>query len=330
MGKAHKPRSGSLQFWPRKRSKRAYARVRSWPMSKEAKPSGFAGYKVGMTHVMFTDNRKNSMTKGQDVSLPVTIIECPALKNASILFYKKTNSGSKISSAIMAEKLDKELARKISLPKAGTQTKSDSSPKKKIDDIKPEEYDDIRLLVYTQPKLTTIGKKKPEIFELGLGGKKEEKLAWAKENLGKEINIADTLAEGQLVDIHAITKGRGYAGPMKRFGISRTSHKSEKGVRTPANLGPWTGARQWRVAKAGKMGFHQRNELNKWILKIGTDAKEVNKIAGFSRYGIIKNPYILIKGSIAGAKKRLVMLTQPMRPNKKLESEAPGINYIRK
>ncbi|MBR9692277.1 50S ribosomal protein L3 [Candidatus Woesearchaeota archaeon] len=319
MGKAHKPRSGSLQFWPRKRAKRAYARVQSWPEAKEAKPIGFAGYKVGMAHVMFTDNRANSMTKGQDISMPVTIVECPALKVASVIFYKKTNIGLKISSSVFASKLDKELSRKIILPKTA---------KKKIEDFKPEEYGDIRILVYTQPKLTTIGKKKPEVFELALGGKIEEKYAWAKENLGKEINIADVFAEGQHIDIRAVTKGKGLAGPMKRFGISRTSHKSEKGVRTPANLGAWTGARQWRVAKAGQLGYQQRTELNKWILKMSSNPEELKNKSGFKRYGVVKNPYVLIKGSVAGATKRLVTLTQSIRPDKKLPSEAPSINNI--
>ena len=44
MAKKRNPRSGSLQFWPRKRAKRGYARVRA----KHARPglNGFAGYKV--------------------------------------------------------------------------------------------------------------------------------------------------------------------------------------------------------------------------------------------------------------------------------------------
>ncbi|MBW2996064.1 50S ribosomal protein L3 [Candidatus Woesearchaeota archaeon] len=319
MAKKHKPRSGSLQFWPRKRAKRAYARVHSWPASKEAKPLGFAGYKVGMAHVIFTDNRPNAMTKGQDISMPVTIIECPPLKTASIIFYKKTTTGLQASSAVLAPKLDKELARKIISAK---------KIKKKLEDFKPEEFDDIKILVYTQPKLTTIGKKKPELFELGLGGKIQDKYNWAKENLGKEINIKDALAEGQHVDIHSITKGKGLAGPMKRFGISRTSHKSEKGVRNPANLGAWTGARQWRVAKAGQLGFQQRTELNKWLLKIGDKPEEANPKSGFKRYGLIKNPYILLKGSIGGATKRLITLTDPIRPNRKHPAEAPAISEI--
>ena len=74
------PRSGSMQFWPRKRARRIYARIRSWVKSDDNKPLGFAGYKVGMTHCLFLDNKKTSMTKNQEVPVPVTVIECPPLK----------------------------------------------------------------------------------------------------------------------------------------------------------------------------------------------------------------------------------------------------------
>ncbi len=321
MPTTRKPRSGSMQYWPRKRAKRPFARVRSFASAAEPGLLGFAGYKVGMTHVVMTDNRAHSLSKGKDIVCPVTIIECPAIKTASIIFYKKTTNGLQASSAVMASNLDKELKRRISMPKA---------VKKKIEDFKAEEYDDIRVLVYTQPKLTTIGKKKPELFEMVLGGKIEDRLAWAKENLGKEINVSDILKEGSHLDIHAVTKGKGLGGPMKRFGIGRTSHKSEKGVRTPGNVGAWTGATQWRVAKSGQTGYHQRLEHNKWLLKVSTKPEEVNNKSGFKRYGVIKNPFILVKGSVAGAVKRLIILTNPIRPNKKIPKEAPSINYISK
>ncbi|MFW5852848.1 MAG: 50S ribosomal protein L3, partial [Nanoarchaeota archaeon] len=67
MGKTGKPRSGSMQYWPRKRASSETVRVRSWGASNDAKVLGFAGYKAGMTHVLLTDNRKNSSTKGTKV-----------------------------------------------------------------------------------------------------------------------------------------------------------------------------------------------------------------------------------------------------------------------
>jgi large subunit ribosomal protein L3 len=322
MGKSHRPRRGSMQYWPRKRAKRAYARVKTFAHFKEAKLAGFCGYKVGMTHLLITDNKSTSMTKGQNIFCPVTIIECPPIKTASILFYKKTTNGLQLASAFMASNLDKELKRKTILPK---------KTKKKIEDFKPEEFDDIAVLVYTQPKLTTIGKKKPELFRLALGGSIQEKFEWAKTNLGKDIQISDILKEGQSVDAHAITKGKGFQGPVKRFGVAIRQHKSEKTKRGPGNLGAWHPHHgNFTVAHAGQMGYHQRTEYNKWLIKIGKNPEEINSKSGFKRYGLVKNNYVLIKGSISGPAKRLIILINPIRPNKKIPSQAPAISYVSK
>ena len=47
----------------------------------------------------------------------------------------------------------------------------------------PLDFDEITVVVHTNPDLTGIGKKKPEIFEVGLGGSKENKFNYVKENL---------------------------------------------------------------------------------------------------------------------------------------------------
>ncbi len=317
MPNIRKPRKGSLQFWPRKRAKRSYARIRSWAKSKDVKPLGFAGYKVGMTHLMINDSRKTSLTKGEEIFCPATIIECPPIKTASIKFYKKNTEGLKLVSEVFADKVDKELGRKITIPK---------NIKKKIEDIK--DYDMIRLMVYTQPKLTGI-KKKPEIFEIGLGGSKEEQLKYAQEKLGKEINIGEVFTAGQQLDVHAITKGKGFQGPVKRFGISLKRHKSEKNRRNPGSLGGWKGQGHfmWRVAHAGKMGYHLRTEYNKWLIKIGEKPEEVAQKGGFLKYGAVKNPYILVKGSIIGPAKRLIRFNHTIRQSKKIPAEAPIVSY---
>ena len=107
------PRSGSLQYWPRKRARKLFARVRTWAQAKEIKLLGFAGYKAGMTHLVINDNRKTSTTKGMSIFCPATIIECPPLKTLSIKFYKNTQNGPKVVSELMADNLDKELKRKL-------------------------------------------------------------------------------------------------------------------------------------------------------------------------------------------------------------------------
>lgn len=323
MPTVRQPRSGSLQFWPRKRAKRAYARIRNFPWQDKATPVGFAGYKVGMTHVIAVENRKTSPNKGNNVVFPVTIVECPPIKIASVRFYKKTEYGIKLVAEV-PNKVDKELSRKIIL------SKKKSTPD--FEKIKPESYDDIRIVVYTQPKLTSLGKKKPEIFEMGLGGTKEQKLGFAKGHLDKEILIKDVFQEGEQIDVHGITKGKGFQGPVKRFGISLRQHKSEKSIRNPGSLGPWCGQGHvmWRVAHAGKMGFHQRTHYNKYIIKISDEINEVSQEGGFLKHGPIKNTYLLIKGSVPGHKNRLAILTKAIRPNHKLPKEAPALEYISK
>ncbi|MBD3204592.1 50S ribosomal protein L3 [Candidatus Woesearchaeota archaeon] len=324
MPNKRKPRSGSLQFWPRKRAKRSFPRLRNFPKNNDSGLLGFAGYKVGMTHIIAIENNKNSPNKGNEVSIPVTIIECPPIKIAAVRFYNRS-SVLKVANEIWA-KPDKELAKKLNL------SKKKGNAKKELEEIKAGDYDELKVLVYTQPRMTTIGKKKPELFELALGGNIEEQFNYAKENLGKEIIIEDVFKEGELTDIHAVTKGKGFQGPVKRFGIAIRQHKSEKAIRNPGSLGPWQGHAHimWRVPHAGKMGYHQRTEYNKQILKISKDVSEIEQIGGFLRYGKINNTYLLMKGSIPGTKKRFVAMTKPMRPNKKVPKDAPVITYISK
>ena len=100
-----RPRFGSLAYYPRKRTKKPVASVRGWAKVKEAKLLGFAGYKVGMVHLMITDNGPNSMTKDKTISCPATIIECPPIKAASIRFYKKTIDGLKVVCDVLAENI---------------------------------------------------------------------------------------------------------------------------------------------------------------------------------------------------------------------------------
>ncbi|MBI2658588.1 50S ribosomal protein L3, partial [Candidatus Woesearchaeota archaeon] len=239
MPRARKPRAGSMQFWPRVRSRQSYARIRTWPTGKEAKPLGFAGYKVGMTHLLVEDNRPNSLSKGAEIFCPVTVVECPPLNAISIRFYKSTQNGSKPVSELSAEHTGKELERKITISKKKGK--------------EAEDFDFLRLLCHTQPKLTGIGKIKPEIFEVAIGGNKEQQLAYAKEKLGKEISVSEVFKEGQMIDTHSLTRGKGFQGPMKKFGIQLRHHKSEKSRRNPGTLGSWRAQGQimWRVAHAG-------------------------------------------------------------------------------
>lgn len=316
MGQPHSPRHGSLQFWPRKRAKADLARVRSWPASSQIKPLAFIGYKAGMTHLIAVDNRPYALTKNEDIALPLTIIECPPLLVAGLSFYKNSKKITQIFSA----QPDKNLAKKIPLPK---------KVGKKIEEIK--DFDDLRLLVGSQPKLTSMGAKKPKLLEIGLGGNKEEKWNYAKQKLGQEIRIEEVFEAGNWVDAHGITKGKGFQGTVKRFGVPIRQHKAEKTKRGIGTLGPWHPNRvRFSVPQSGKMGYHLRTEYNKQILKISNKPEEINPRGGIKNYGLVKNAYLLLKGSVAGPRKRGLLLVQAIRLKKRRVKEAPEIKYIAK
>ncbi len=301
MPHTHKPRDGSLQYWPRKKSKRIYPNISNYPNVKEAKPLAFAGYKVGMTRVFFKDNKKGSPTYGQTISHPVTVIETPSI---FVLGLRAYSNDSGVISELYAKDIPKEIKKKINIKKNKTK--------------ELEDFDDLRLIVCTQPNKTGIGKKKPEIFEIGVGGEKEDKKKFAMEKIGKELKISEVFSEGEYIDSLSVTKGKGFQGVVKRYGVKLRGRKDEKHHRQIGVIGTEGVARViYTVPQPGQVGFHRRTEFNKKIYKIGEDPKEINPNGGFLNYGLVKDNYILIKGSVSGPKKRLILLRAPVRANKK-------------
>jgi len=305
MGKLYRPRHASLQFWPRKRAEKELPRV-NWKSFEKNNSNaknhllGFIGYKVGMISVLAKDNTANSMTKGKQVVLPATLVECPASKVLSIRFYKQ----GKVAGEILSTNLDKELKRKLKLPKQHREH-----------EIK--DFDDVRVLIYSNAKSTGI-KKTPDIAEIGIkGNSPQEKLEFAKSLLNKELHFDDFFDKSQLIDVHAVTKAYGFEGPVKRFHIQLKPHKSEKGVRRPGSLGPWHPHRvTFRVPMAGQRGYFTRVQYNNRLLGTGKElAME------FQHYGPIKTNYVIIKGSVQGPAKRVLMLTTALRPTKSSAKE---------
>ena len=312
MARGNKPRAGSLQFWPRKRAKRMYPRIRSWNKVDTTKLLGFLGYKVGMTHLQAQETNP-SLKASSLKNFPVTVIECPPLKLFSIRFYRTTLHGNKIITELLSSNLNKELKRKIKMPKS-------------IKATEPQDYDDIKILVYTQPHLYFI-KKKPEVLELGISGSKEEKLIYAKSLLNKDIRISEIFKNNQYVDVHAVTKGHGFQGAVKRHGIALRSHKSEKKRRANIYGSQTPGKIRWGMPMPGQKGLNTRTEYNKLLLKISNNVEEINPKQGFHQYGFVNSEYVLVKGSVPGAKKRLVVMTEPARTKKLFQTE---IKFIKK
>ena len=276
------------------------------------------GYKVGMTHIIVKEKTRDGL---EEVFYPVTIIECPPLKVVGIRAYKKRKVGLKSIGEYWVKDLPKEIFRRI--PKIKNEFDLEQFKNEVL-----SQADDVRLICATQPKLTTIGKKKPEIMEIGLGGKLEDKINKALELVGKEIRIKDIFSNNQLIDVKAVTKGKGFQGPVKRFGVFEFGHYKEKTKRGVGAIGQFTpGYVMWTVPRAGQTGYHTRTEFNKQIVLISNPQElDINPKGGWPHYGIIKNDYVMIIGSIPGPQKRLIGMRFPIRKGKTKPIER--IEYI--
>ena len=219
-----RPLKGSRAFYPRVRARRAYPKVKSWGTSNEVKPLGFAGFKAGMTHAMIVDTNANSKTKGQVIARAVTVLDCPPVSVFGFNVYSSTPYGLKTVATILSDKLDKNLERKYGAKKI----KPTEEKLKKVN-----KFSLVRLLVHTKPGF----KKTPEVFELGVGGAPDKQLEYAKGVLGKELKASEILKAGDYVDVFANSKGKGFQGPVKRFGVRILGRKFQQMHRHVGALG---------------------------------------------------------------------------------------------
>jgi large subunit ribosomal protein L3 len=317
----HKPVSGSRGFWPKGRAARIYATLKCKKYEEKAIPLGFAGYKAGMTRVLMVDTKKGSPTYGQDVVKAVTVIETPPLAVIGIRGYGDGLYGPVSVTTVWAKNLEKNLSRKTRIPK---KIDTEAGLAKIENDINNGKIKDIRIVVCTRP--AEIGaKKRPELFEIPLGGQLKEKLQFAKSKLGDVLKIENVFEEGEFVDVISVTKGKGRQGPVKRFGVKIRPRKHQKrrrhggvlGGRKPAKVLPVV------VPRPGQLGFQTRTEWNKHLIKIGKGGLVPN--GGFLKYGFVKDNYILLEGSVPGPKKRLIMIRKGYRAEQKRPVEIKSI-----
>ncbi len=325
MGNIRRPRRGSLAFHPRARASSHAGRVRTWPASDRPGLLGFPAYKAGMTHVHMIEDRPNSPEKGREVLRPATVVDCPPVKVFGIRMYSADRFGKFVASEVWQNNLDKDLARRIKrLPKEVDSEKRVAEMEKRVDSAA-----DFTAIVHTLPRSTGL-KKKPDVMEIGLGGRSpKEKFGYAKSLLGKQVKISEVFRSGELVDVTAVTKGKGFEGPVKRFGIRIRSRKTNDARRNPGSLGPWHPHQvMWSVPLGGQMGYHQRTEFNKRLLRIGNSQSPVNPEGGFLRYGQVHDEYALLAGSTPGPTKRLVNLRKPVRPWRHLPEGIPNLTAV--
>ena len=158
------------------------------------------------------------------------------------------------------------------------------------------------------------------------GGNVAQKVAWAKEHFEKEIPITSAFEDDEMIDVIAVTKGKGFEGVTHRWGTKKLPRKTHKGLRKVACIGAWHPSRvMYSVPRAGQDGYHHRTEMNKKIYRIGkaTDKanasteydltqKTITPLGGFPHYGIVQEDFVMIKGCCPGIKKRVITLRKSL------------------
>lgn len=106
--------------------------------------------------------------------------------------------------------------------------------------------------------------------------------------LGQTLNVADVFKDGQMVDVSSVSKGKGFAGTVKRhnFRTQDATHGNSRSHRVPGSIGQ--NQTPGRVFKGKKMSGHMGNE------RCTTQSLQVVRV------DVARN-LILIKGAIPGA-----------------------------
>jgi large subunit ribosomal protein L3 len=278
-----------------------------------------------MTHAVMTVSNVNSPFAGQETVVPVTVLDTPPIRPFSIRGYEATPYGLKLTTEVLAGTMSEDLKKTMPLPK-----EYDHETKMKEFEEKLDSFAEIRMLIHTQPRLAGIAKKKPDVMEYKVGAPSvQEAFEYTKGILGTDVRVADILNEGILIDSVAVTKGHGFQGPVRRWGIRILQHKSRKTKRGVGCIGPWTPSSiRYTVPRPGQTGFHTRTSFNNKVVKMGERGEEITPSGGFVNYGVIRGDYIMVQGSIPGAVKRPVRLRFAIRPTKGHVDEPVQVSYI--
>ena len=116
---------------------------------------------------------------------------------------------------------------------------------------------------------------------------------------GQELT-AEVFSEGTLVDVTGTTKGKGFAGTIKRWGFKsyRRTHGSHKNERRPGSVGAC--ATPSRILKGKRMAGRMGHETNT-VLSLTVVSSDV------------ENGILAIKGAIPGPKGGIVLVRSAVK-----------------
>jgi large subunit ribosomal protein L3 len=139
--------------------------------------------------------------------------------------------------------------------------------------------------------LAKAGSKSPELPKTLREFRLDEVDAY---ELGQQLSVAEVFAPGDLVDVTGVSKGKGFAGHVKRHHFKRgpKTHGSDH-HREPGSIGP--GTTPGRVYKGMRMAGHMGDRQ--------TTIKKVQVVRADADRNLL-----LVKGSLPGARNGLILV----------------------
>ncbi len=297
------PRHGSLGFLPKKRTRHHSGRVRSFP----------------------DVDRPGSKIHKKEIVEAVSILEAPPMTVVGLVGYVETPRGLRSLSTVWAAFLSEEVKRRFyknwykSKRKAMTKYAAKWTGESKDVDRELERIKKyctvVRVIAHTQVKKLKL----------------------------RQVPVDTVFNQGEMIDVCGVTRGHGTEGVVTRWGVTRLPRKTHRGLRKVACIGAWHPSRvSFSVARSGQNGYHHRTEMNKKIYRIGkagdaksasTEAdlteKSITPMGGFPHYGEVNEDWLMLKGCVAGARKRCLTLRRSLHANfSRVQMEEINLKFI--
>jgi large subunit ribosomal protein L3e len=323
--------------------------------------TAFLGYKAGMTHVLREVDRAGSKLNKKETLEPVTIIETPPMTVVGLVGYKPTPRGLKTFGTVWANYLDESVKRrfyknwyrasKVEAPnKEGVTQKqgraftryakeSADHPERRQEQLKAimENCTVIRALAHTQIKKIGLRQKKAHLAEIQVNGGKniQDKVDFAYKLFEQQFPVSTVFSKNDMIDVIGVTKGKGFAGVISRWGVTRLPRKTHRGLRKVACIGAWGPHKvSFSVARAGQRGYHHRTQINQKVYRIGASCRDkegkvvefnaatandltqktITPLGGFVHYGNVDEDFVMLKGGVVGPVKRVITLRKSLIP----------------
>ena len=311
------------------------------------------GFKAGCVRVVSIDDRDKAPNAGKQLVSLGTVLATPPALVLGIRGYSRDHDGLHAEFDVYADEIPRSIAkgipRSIASGIGGGGGRGEGEATRDAERALGR-IGEIMAILAVSPRAAGLEQKRPYIFEAMVsGGDIPGRFAHVRELLGSEIRIGQIFEAGASVDVAAITKGKGWQGVIQRWGAKKKQHKSRKTVRELGSLGPISPQSvMYTVPRAGQMGFHQRIEYDKRIMVMGSagdgdggdgdggrdakDAKDakggqkarkggpgggksisINPPGGYKHFGLVRGDFVVLKGSVPGAYRRLVKLRSQIR-----------------